>query len=110
MTTRWTTILVFTLLSSSALACSEPHEHEYVETSRTRLTADVASIAVLTGNNSHLVNVSARLANGHAFMLTIPGETVAHGKRLVVEKVILEDLLKNGDPSVSYQFIRVHSD
>jgi hypothetical protein len=108
MNKRVVALLAFTLLSSSALACSEPHE--YVETSRTRMTADIASISALTGHNSHLVNVSARFSSGHMFMLTIPGESVAPSKRLVVEKIVLEDLLKNGDPSVKYHFIGIDSD
>ena len=56
------------------------------------------------------MSVSARLSNGHATILTIPGEAVAPGKRLVIEKVILEDLLKNGDAVVKYDFIGMRTD
>ena len=96
------------LLSSGALACSETHD--YVETSRIEMTAKVASVFMLTGQHSHLVNVSARLSNGHAILLTIPGEAVAPGKRLMVEEVIFEDRLQNGEPAVQYDFVEIHTD
>ena len=99
---------ILTLFSSNVLACSEAHD--YVETSRTRTTADVTSVFTLSGKYSHLANVSARLSNGHAIILTVPGETVTPGKRLIVEEVVLKDSLKNGDPAVKYDFVRLFAD
>ncbi len=99
---------ILMLFSSSVLACSEAHD--YVETSRTRTTADITSVIALSGKYSHLANVSARLSNGRAIILTVPGKTVTPGKRLIVEEIVLEDSLKNGDPAVQYDFVRLLAD
>lgn len=100
--------MVLVLMSSGALACSE--SHEYVEMSRTEVTAKVDSVFPLAGQYRHLANVSARLSDGQAILMTIPDNSVAPGARLRVEKIIFEDLLQNGEPSVQYDFLEIQTD
>ena len=101
-------VMAMMAASTAALACSDPHD--YVETSRIRMVASVASVYSLTGPNSHLVNVSARFDNGHAIMLTLPGGGVERGHRLSLDKIVLEDRLENGEPLVKYDLVGVHAD
>lgn len=97
------------LWSAGALACSD--SHDYVETSRTRVTYDIASVFALTGPNSHLANVTAMRENGHMILLTIPGQSAAAGGRLVVEEVRLEDRSnKHGAPVFKYDFVEAYAD
>ena len=104
------TAMVITLsiiASSVAQACSTPQE--YVEMSRVRMSSNIESVFAVPGiaNRS---NVTARFENGQMIMMTIPSDSVAVGKRLVVEKVTHEDKIGKGDLRVHYDFVELPDD
>ena len=95
------------IASSVAHACSSPKE--YVEMSRVQMSGNVESAFEVPGIANRL-NVTARFENGQMIMMTIPSDSAAVGKRLVVEKVTHENKIDKGDLNVHYDFVELLGD
>ena len=85
-------------VSIPALACQDAHE--YIESSRSPVMVNASSVYAVGDK----VNVTARLDDGGMIMLTVPDSSIIVGTELLLERVVLEDKLGNGDPVLKYDY------